>query len=99
MPVPVWVALLAVAVAKKVVVFTAAKVPSQPPSRTTKVLRLFGVSSMFGSQACVGAGLWLPASVPKAAATGSLVRTRQGNVESRIRTHRLPVSGTKYLVR
>lgn len=33
MPVPVWAALLAVAVAKKVVVFTAAKVPYQSLSR------------------------------------------------------------------
>lgn len=46
MPVPVWAALLAVAVAKKVVLFTAAKVPSQP--RTTKVFRLTL------SQACLG---------------------------------------------
>ena len=40
MPVPVWAALLAVAVAKKVVVFTAAKVCIQSSLCTTEVLRL-----------------------------------------------------------
>lgn len=46
-----------------------------------------------------GVDLWLSASVPKAAAAGAVVHTRQDNVESRIRTHRLSVPRTKYLVR
>ena len=94
MPVPVWAALLAVAVAKKVVVFTAAKVRFR---RYCGLLKCFACRCLYVF--LLGVDIWFPSSISKAAAAGSVVYTRQGNLESRIRTNRLPVSRTKYLVR